>query len=96
MLLIRRLDNYNFTLGRELDEPKVVTIKNKEIVYKYKNENKYYGNLHGAIRGYIIHNNLDKNIKVPEIFKTIKPTSDSIKYSAFLESRDVLKQANLT
>lgn len=37
MNVIRRLDNYNFTLATELDEPKVVKIKDTEIVYNYKN-----------------------------------------------------------
>ena len=91
MKVIRRLDNYNFTLATKLSEPKIVKIKDKEIVYTYKNEDKFFGNLYGAIRGFIIYNGLDKDIKVPESYKKIKPTSDEELYSMFLESRDALE-----
>ena len=96
MKVIRLKDKYNFCLAEKLDEPRVVKIKDREIVYKYKNLEQYYGNLYGAIRGFIIHNKLDASIFPVEEFRSIKPNSDSELYMPFLEVRDVLNRAKLS
>lgn len=82
MLVIRKLDNHNFTLSQKLDEPQVVNIAGKDVVYEYKNKIAYYGNLHGAISGLLRHTNHNK-VTVPDELKTIKPYSDESKYVAF-------------
>lgn len=79
---IRRLDNYNFILASKLQEPKTVNIAGNEVVYSYKNIDKYYGNINGAINGLFRHLNINKKI---EEYKNIKPTSDNELYMPFLE-----------
>lgn len=84
MLVIRKLDNHNFTLATKLKEPKVVKIKDKEVIYHYKNENLYYGNLFGAITGFCKHNNIEA-FKIPDELKKIKPYSDEVLYMPFCD-----------
>ena len=84
MKIIRKLDSYNFTLSTFLDTPSIVKIGDKEIEYKFKNHNVYYGTLHGAIRGCCRHNN-KPYFDIPESLKKVKPYSDEKEYIKFME-----------
>ena len=86
MNVIRRLDNYNFILATELEEPKVVKIKDKEIIYRYKNMERYYGNMYYAIRGLCRLENVECP-NLPSELKNIKPSSDPSTYVPFVEVR---------
>jgi hypothetical protein len=94
-LYIRKLDNYNFTLAEKLDEPRVVKIKDKEIVYNYKNLPCYYGSMYGAIIGLAKHTKtkIDRD-KLEDELHNIYPASGENLYMPFLEVRDDLVLAN--
>lgn len=85
MLVIRKLDNYNFVLSKKLDEAKVVTINGKDIVYEYKNMDLFYGNLYEAIRGMLRHNKEENIVLNKNKLIKIKPSSNSNLYMPFLE-----------
>lgn len=84
MNVLRRLDQYNFTISTELDEPKVISIKGKEVVYKYKNQEKYYGTLYEAIRGLCRFNKVNY-FDIPIDLKKIRPRDNEEVYVSFLE-----------
>ena len=70
MIVIRKLDNYNFVLSEKLNEPVVKLIAGKEITYNYKNIDKFYGRLHDAILG------LCRHLKKPNLYLNIKIRPD--------------------
>lgn len=91
MLVIRKLDNHNFVLASKLDTQKIVMIGDKEVIYNYKNEDKYYGNLYEAIKGFIRHNKINTDVIIPIEYKKIKPYSNDSLYMPFLEVGNILE-----
>ena len=84
--VIRKKDKYNFCISEVLDEPKIVKLGNKEVVYKYKDCDIYIGDMYYAIRALIRHDNLDLKLnEVPESLKDIKVSGNEDLYMPFLE-----------
>jgi len=82
MLVIRRKDQYNFILARELDEPITYTIAGVDIVSHYKNLEYFYGTLNQAIIGLYKHSK-KKNPLVVD--KNITPSSPEEMYKQYME-----------
>lgn len=84
MLVIRKLDKYNFVLSSKLKEPKIVSFNGVEVTCEYKNKELFYGNMYEAIKGMFRHNGFEA-IDIDVKYKKIKPSSDSELYMPFLE-----------
>lgn len=83
-LVIRKLDNNNFVLAEKLNEPQTRMINGIEVIYTFKNLDRYYGNLYEAIKGYFRYLNMPIPIIDKEL-KTIKPYQDLSNYEKLLE-----------
>ena len=87
MLLIRKLDNYNFTLAKKKKEPRIVSFNGRDIVYEWDNSPLYYGTILEAIVGYIKHNKIDGYTRenIPIQLGKIKPSSPLLMMERYLE-----------
>lgn len=74
---IRKLDKYNFTLGKRLSEQKHTEAFGTTLVQTHINIPVYYGRLSGALYGYCKHNNIQGyNVDSFKSYDSIKPTDD--------------------
>lgn len=89
IMVIRKLDKYNFILAEELEEPMMRTIGDKEIVYNYKNLPLHSNDIYYAIRALVRHSKCKIKLEdIPKSLLDIKPDDEQDRFMPFLEVTD--------